>query len=263
VTRHAAPADDRILAAGITLAGVGPLLVAALLVPFRDNVWVAANVTLVFVAIVVVAAAAGDRIAGVTAALVSVMAYDFFFTKPYQSLKIDQFQDVVTAVLLLGIGLTVAEVVGFARRARAATERRGRAVTSVGRVADLVAAGADAADVRRIAEEELIELLSLRGCRFEDVPSGERLPAIGTGGAVEGGRRRWVDGELSLPADGVELPVRGRGRDLGRMVLVPDWNVGISITDCVTARAIADQLGAALVAAPPAPREPGIEASGS
>lgn len=249
--------------AGIAIGGFGPLLVAALLVPLRNDSFVAANVTLVLVAIVVAAAAAGGRATGAIAAVVAAASYDFFFTTPYQSLKIDRFQDVVTAALLLGIGLGVAELVGLVRRARAVADRRDDMLATVAQVAELVAAGADAREVREAAEAELARLLSLRACRFETPPYDEILPVIGSGGGLEGGRRRWVDGELSLPAEGAQLPVYGNGRELGRLVLVPDWNVGVTVADRVAARAFAAQVGAALVALPRAPDEPGMEASGS
>ena len=102
-------------------------------------------------------------------------------------------------------------------------------------------------------EAELLSLLSLRGCRFETPPFTSELSRIERTGAVEGGRRRWVAGELTLPADGAEILVIGRGHIFGRLVLIGDWDVGVSIEQCAVALALADQLGAAL-AAEPGPR---------
>src|SRR5690242_11544650 len=102
-------------AIGLAVAVLGPLVVVGILVPFRDDSLVSSNVALVFVIVVVLAAAAGGRSAGVVAAVVSTFTYDFFFTHPYQSLKIENTDDIGTAVLLLVIGLLVAALTGFAQ----------------------------------------------------------------------------------------------------------------------------------------------------
>src|SRR5262249_23749216 len=96
------------------------------------------------------------------------------------------------------------------------------------------------------------ELLSLRECRFEEGTVAD-LPEIGRNGALDSGRRRYIGAELSLPAEGAVIRVLGRGRTLGGMVLVPDWDVGVSIDARRSAVAIADQLGAALAADTPHP----------
>ena len=77
----AASSDDLRKAIGLAVAAFGPLVVAGVLVPFRYQV-VGENVALVFVVVVVLAAACGGRWSGALAAVVSAMAYDFFFTRP-------------------------------------------------------------------------------------------------------------------------------------------------------------------------------------
>ncbi len=105
--------DDSQKAFGLAIGGLAPLVIAGLLVPFRTDSIVATNVALVFVIVVVVAAAEGGRSAGIVAAVVSTLSFDFFFTRPFQSLKIDNADDIGTAVLLLVISLVVAQLVGF------------------------------------------------------------------------------------------------------------------------------------------------------
>ena len=85
--------DDVARAIGLVIAAFGPLLVAGLLVPFRDDL-ASANVVLVFVLVVVFGAAVGTRWSGALSAVIAAMSYDFFFTRPYQSLKIDNANDV-------------------------------------------------------------------------------------------------------------------------------------------------------------------------
>jgi hypothetical protein len=237
--------DHRLKVVGIAVAGFGPLLAAALLVPLRDDL-ASANELLVFVIVVVIASAIGGWACGLLSAVVSTMAFDFFLTKPYLSFNIDRSEDVLTAVLLAAIGLIVVGLVEVGRRSRVASAESRSEVTRLQRIAALIADDAEAEDVILSVEAELLGLLSLRDCRFEVPPFESQLPRLDRTGSVEGGRRRWVGGELTLPADGVEIPVVGRGQTYGRVVLVGDWDVGVSIEQCSVAVALADQLGAAL-----------------
>ena len=229
------------------IAAFGPLLVAGLLVPFRDDL-ASANVVLVYVLVVVFGAAAGTRWSGALTAVVAAMSYDFFFTKPYQSLKIDNANDVETTLLLLAIGLVVAELVAFTRRHRARAETRSDEIQMLRRTAELVASGAPSDRVLDTVKDELVELLSLVECRYEGAPFAATLPQIQRTGAIDGAHRRWISGEFTLPGLGAEIPVAARGRTFGRLVLIPDTSVGVSIEERIVAVALVDQLGAALAA---------------
>ena len=244
--RHYIP-DDSHKAFGLAIGGLAPLVIAGLLVPFRTDSIVAANVALVFVIVVVVAAAEGGRGAGIVAAVVSTLSFDFFFTRPFQSLKIDNADDIGTAVLLLAISLVVAELVGFAHRSRKRSDRSHDDTVRVHRVAELVAGGAPIDAIVDAVDIEITALLSLESCRYEPVPSLD-IPEIGRLGAVEACRRRYVGHELALPDEGACIRVLGRGQELGRLVLIPRADVGVSIDQCRVAVAISDQLGAALAA---------------
>ncbi len=245
---HFAPAvatDHRRKAIATAIAGFGPLLAAALLVPIRDDL-AGANAILVFVIVVVVAAAVGDWVSGLVAAVVSTLAFDFFLTTPYLSFSIDHSGDVVTALLLAVIALIVVALMVYARRSRGATDAARAEMTRLQRIAAMVAGDAESEDVILSVEAELFGLLSLRECRFEVAPYADQLPRVDHRGSVEGGRRRWINGELTLPADGAEIPVVGRGRIFGRVVLIGDWDVGVSIEQCSVAVALVAQLAAAL-----------------
>jgi hypothetical protein len=215
------------------------------------------NAALVFVIVVVLAAALGGRWAGVTAAVVSAMSYDFFLTRPYGSLKIDQAEDIVATVLLLIVGVIVGEFVVWAHRGHQQSKRGQEEITRLHRIAEQVASGARAQDVLESVRAALTDLLSLRDCRFEQPPFGTPLPRLGRNGSIDLPRRRIVRGEFALPAEGVEIPVLGRGRQVGRLVLEPDPDVGVSIEERVVAIAISDQLGAAVSAELHAPETNG------
>jgi hypothetical protein len=252
VSSHAAAeelSDHRLKAIGLAIAGFGPLLAAAALVPLRNDL-ASANAVLVFVIVVVLASACGGWASGAIAAVVSTLAFDFFLTTPYLSFSMEHTGDIVTALLLILIGLIVAAVVSVGRRSRLATLRTRAEMTRMRRVAAMIADDAEAEDVRLSVQAELLGLLSLRDCWFEVPPFASELPRIDRTGSVAGGKRRWVGGELTLPAEGAEIAVVGRGHAFGRLVLIPDWNVGASIEQCTVAVALADQLGAALAAGP-------------
>lgn len=248
--------DDRLVAAGLGVAALGPLVVASLLVTVRDHV-ASANVALVFVIVVVLAAALGGRWVGVTAAVVSGLSFDFFLTRPYGSLTIDKTDDVIATILLVVVGLIVGEVVVWAHQGHRQKKRGQDEINRLHRVAEQVAAGASAHDVLESVQAELTQLLSLRGCTFEQPPFGTPLPRLGRNGSIDMPRRRIVGGEFTLPPEGVEIPVLGRGRQVGRLVLEPEPDVGVSIEERIVAIAISDQLGAVIAAESDAPKTKG------
>lgn len=106
------------------LAGVAALAVSLLIgvsfAPYRDTLGLE-NVVILYVALVAVAAVAGGRTGGLIAALVAALSYNFFFTTPYNSLRVDSAEQVITVVLLFGAG-AVASLAGDLERR--ATRRR-------------------------------------------------------------------------------------------------------------------------------------------
>jgi Domain of unknown function (DUF4118) len=231
---------DRLVTAGLAVAALGPILVAS-----RDHT-ASANTALVLVVVVVAAAALGGRWTGVTAAIVSAICFDFFLTRPYGSLKVDRADDIIATILLLAVGLIVGEVVIWAHRGHHQSRRGRDEIGRLHRVAEQVAAGDSADDVLASVRAELSGLLCLRACEFERPPFGAPLPRLERNGSIEAPHLRFERGEFTLPDAGVEIPVLGRGRQLGRLVLLPEPNVGVSIEERIVAIAISDQLGAAL-----------------
>src|SRR5262249_44623661 len=99
-------ADTNSNLVGLAIGGLGPVAVAAALVPLRttiDNT----NLALILVVVVVTAAVIGGRGAGAMAAVLATVSFDFFLTRPYLSLRIANTDDVETALILLAVGLLV------------------------------------------------------------------------------------------------------------------------------------------------------------
>ena len=108
------------------------------------------NVALLLVLVVVGTAAFGGRGPAALSAVISAVSFEFFFTRPYYSLRIDSSNDVETFVFLLAIGLAVGQVAVYAQRSRRQARRGRDELASMRRVAERVAAGA--------SDRELIDL---------------------------------------------------------------------------------------------------------
>jgi hypothetical protein len=102
--------------------------------------------------------------------------------------------------------------------------------------------------VIKAAQDELTALLGLESCRFESQPFLPVLPRLERSGHVETRLWRLQEGGFELPAEGVDLPVYGRGQQLGRFVLDPTLGVGVGLEQLVVAVAVADQVGSVLAA---------------
>ena len=101
---------------------LGPL-VAALLTLARPELH-ENHVTLILVLAVAVVSAAGLRPAGLVAAVTTALAYDYFWTEPYYSLRIFDTQDILTFLLLLLVGGAIEQLSWWAGRQRATAARR-------------------------------------------------------------------------------------------------------------------------------------------
>src|SRR6478736_3446381 len=100
-----------------------PIVVGAALGLFRDGMN-QSTAAMVLVLTVVAAAATGDRVAGIIAALAAAGAFDFFLTEPYYSFSIHHRDDLELALALVVVGLAVTEVALWGRRQQAAALRR-------------------------------------------------------------------------------------------------------------------------------------------
>jgi K+-sensing histidine kinase KdpD len=235
---------------GLAVGGLGSVVVAVALVPLRAEIE-NANLALILVVVVVLAAIAGGRTAGAAAAVTATLAFDFFLTRPYLSMKIESADDIETVLILAAVGLLVGEVASRGRRSLRHSARASEALSRVQRVADRVARGARVDEVTASVVAELTDLLALRDCVLELPPYWWPLPRLERTGTIAMVEHEWLTGGFALPEDGVQLPVLGRGREVARLVLLGDPDVALPIEERIVAVALADQLGAAIVMASP------------
>jgi K+-sensing histidine kinase KdpD len=230
--------------ARVAVALLAPAGVALALVPLRAHV-LNTNLALVLVLVVLGAAVAGGRTAGVTSALSAALSYDLFLTVPYGSFTIERGDDLETTVLLALIGLIAGELVDRARRNEAAAITRRRELDQIRRRAELAAGGERPGHLIEMSAEELTEILDLKACRYVPTPAPETLPVFTHTAIV-------VPSVMNddAPHGAVALPVRAHGRDLGHFLLVfptPSFGIGIPTDAKHAAVALADQLGMALL----------------
>ncbi len=231
------------LAYGGALLGVP--LVAVCLLPLRDHI-AGTNVALILVVAVVAVAITGRRVAAALAAVSAAFWYEFFFTVPYNSVRINNGQDALTAGLLLVVGLAVGQLASWALGQRDEA-RRGR--VDIGRIhyaAELAAQGESVDHLIMAVSLELRDLLFLRDCSFDYGVADEHLPSLDHDARVRWGDLGWGTATLGLPSKGVTLAAHGQGRIVGTFTLTPTPGVVLGEDRLLVAVALADQVGAAL-----------------
>jgi K+-sensing histidine kinase KdpD len=214
---------------------VASVAVGVALRPLRSSAGLE-NVVVVYVIVVALTAAIGGRTAGLASSLSAALAYNYFFTTPYQTLRIDSWEQVATVVLLFVAGL-LASLGGRASR-RASVEAREEAAALQLLTAVNLAAARGGGDADRVAAEGLQELLEARAVFVvRDEPGGRRvaaaagehdglpdpagLPHLDEEGRIPSGHRRSVGGVLVLPAEGAVVDLVQHGRRVGSLVVVP------------------------------------------
>jgi K+-sensing histidine kinase KdpD len=242
----APPVPNRSLV--MTAAVLAPLLVCALLIPFRGDR--NTNSALLLVLVIVAIAASGLRPAGVVAALSSALWFDFFLTKPYQRFNITDRVDLETTVLLLLVGAAVTELALWGRRQQARSSQQDGYLQGILSAASSVGNGASPPSVLidHVAGQ-LTEILDADGCTF-DRSTDPSLPQLNRDGTVtRNGHDVNVD-RSGLPTDSeIELPAHNAGLVRGRFVITAATRVARpNLEQRLVAVALADQVGAALTA---------------
>jgi len=231
----------------------GPLALAAILVPFRTS-FANTDAALAMILLVVAVAAVGNRIAGYVAAVSATASFDFFLTRPYETVAIDRATDIETTILLLVIGIAVTEIAVWGRRQYAAASRRAGYLEGINDAARAVATGDSPSTLIDQIADSLAQLLSLRSCQFQYGVAGIGRPArlLHDGEVVLNGQP-FDFRSADLPAGtSLELLVESGGRLQGRFLMQLSPGVRPPREQLLVAAALADQAGAALAASYPA-----------
>ena len=229
---------------------VGPLAVAAALIPWRETAS-RTDAALVLVLVVVAVAANGYRLAGLLAALSAAVWFDFFLTRPYQRLAITDPADIRTTVLLLLVGLSVTEIAVWGRRQHAELDRREGYEAGIRDAAGSLAAEASPTATIDAISVQLTQLLHLTSCRFDFGTGilGGRQARLRLDGEVESGGAVVDVERVGLPTDQeIELLVTNGRRYQGRFLMTAGPDARPSLAQRLVAVALAERAGAVLVA---------------
>jgi two-component system sensor histidine kinase KdpD len=162
----------------VLFGAAGALALIALevifLLPFRDDLDTG-TIALILLVPPVIAAGGGVRL-GVGAAVASGLAFNFFFTTPYQSFRIESDASVSALVIYVCVSLVFAVLAARLRDARALANRRARNAALLGSLAVEMIRQSKLEPPLRSALHDLVEVLELRGAHLEVVNAvGERV----------------------------------------------------------------------------------------
>jgi hypothetical protein len=233
----------------IAAAAVAPLLCCAVLGALRESV-TAATGALVLVLIVVGAAATGDRLAGIVAALSSGAWFEFFLTEPRGRFTISDPNDIEVTVLLVLVGVGVTEIALWGRRQQARASRREGYLEGVLGTSKIIAVREASPDslIDHVAQQ-IVQVLGIDECRFVlgAGPGPQDASLDHDGFVTRRGYRVNVERD-GLPTDErIGLIVRQGGVVHGQFELTAATRIARpSVVQLKVAVLLADQVGAAL-----------------
>ena len=259
------------LALGPAIAGAVAISVGAALAVGRWlRPWVDDHdMALLALLIVVSASLRFGRAAGILAVLLSALGIDLLFLHPEFNLAIADTKKVVSLVLLLSVGIVVAELIVRTRAQREgalASERRVRRLLELSR---RLATAVDVDEAAKALAETASEVVAAGAEVMLAEPSGELRAAARTGSlphaAAGSGVVLWSHafgqpagrGTETLPGSGVFcLPLREAGRTRGVLVIDADPPRSLSRDERELLESAARQTAARLAVLPPADRLP-------
>lgn len=231
-----------VVAAGFLL----PLIVGAVLVPFRDS-FANAAAALVMVGVIFAVAVMGNRLSGVLASASAAAWFDYFLTRPYDRFTISHRPDLETTVAILVVGVLVTELAARSRRHWRDANSSTAYVEMIHGVAVLAADSASVDAVIAQTTKSLTRLLSLRVCRFDRALADPPLARIEANGEVVHAGMRWPAHDIGLPGPEAEIVAKWRGRVVGRFVVTPSTGASVTLEQRIVAVAIVDVFAAYLV----------------
>ncbi len=230
------PVDNRSAAARLRGYAEASLMVAASTLAGLALApgWGEAAVDLLFLPAVLAAAVLGGRGPALFAALASALAYNFFFTAPRLSFRIDNPNDVVTVAILFGVALVTSHLAASVRRqARIAGAHAARNATIAGLARRLLTCTTE----REIADVSTGELGEVFECNavlvggpsetrpLSGAPAPPRLTPADTAVAamvLETGERAGRGVDRAVPTEWQFHPVKAGSAVIAAMGLARD-----------------------------------------
>jgi len=108
---------------GYTIAGLGPVLMTAVLASYRDEVGLL-NVGLLFLLFTLLVSSVWGRWPGIAAAITANLALNAFFIEPFYHLAVEELRNVVALVVFLIVSVVGGSLLSLARASAAEARRR-------------------------------------------------------------------------------------------------------------------------------------------
>lgn len=120
--------------------------------------WGTTAVVLLYLPPVLAAAVYGGLWPSLLAAAVGTLAFNYFFTRPFHSLAIHSPADVMTVVVLFGVGLVTSRLAGSLRSQAARADANAARNATIAGFAGRLLSQADARGIAQVAVEEVARL---------------------------------------------------------------------------------------------------------
>ncbi|MGH2637144.1 MAG: SpoIIE family protein phosphatase [Actinomycetota bacterium] len=193
--RLSTPPSWRRLVLGLLVAVAGPFLAVA----FTDLGWLEGVPTIPFLIVVVVASTLGRLLAGLVAALVSVVLMDLYVLPPLHTFRPETSGDVVELAFFLGLALLLADLIARRELSSGLSALVRRRLRFVGRAGDILSASPDLERSMGELARHLVWEMADR-CAVHLVDDQGELRNVASARAVPGGAGlRETTGRL--PAD--------------------------------------------------------------
>jgi two-component system sensor histidine kinase KdpD len=196
--------------------------------------WGTAAVDMIYLPAVLAAAALWGLGPGLAGGVVAALAYNFFFTEPVHTFRIDRVTDIVTVIVLLIVALVTSRLAaGIRAQARIAAAHAARNATIAGFARRLLSCATEE-EIASAASEELNQLF---GCNamlvsglpqpriIATVPEGNRLTPSDVAAAaltIESGEPSGRGTPRIQPAEWLFHPIRAGGAVIAAAGLARD-----------------------------------------
>ncbi|MEX0834088.1 MAG: ATP-binding protein [Actinomycetota bacterium] len=146
----------------VAIALLTPAVATAIALPLRDD----AIAAVLYLFAVVLAATIGSTRSGVSAAAISFLLLNYFFTQPRHTFRVASTEDVVALVIFLAVSVIVGLLVARAWEDRERAQRRERETLLVATLTNGLLSAAPLDSVLGDFASEVAELFRLAGCRL-------------------------------------------------------------------------------------------------
>jgi len=189
--------------------------------------WGTAPVDMVYLPAVLAAAALWGLGPAVVAGIIAALAYNFFFTAPIHTFRIDRVTDVVTVLVLLIVALVTSRLAaGIRAQARLAAAHASRNATIAGFARRLLSCGSEE-DIAQTACSELNRLVDCNAMLVSGLPEPHVIAAVPEGNRLTPSdiAAAALTIESGEPAEWVFHPVTSAGAVIAAAGLARDDGV--------------------------------------